>query len=193
MTAAEKLTWTHEAYLAAEERAAERHDFIRGEVFAMSGGTPEHSLLTLALGRELSLALRGQRCLVFDTNMRLRNEAADFSCYPDASVVCGTVQRASDDRNALANPGVVFEVLSDSTEAYDRGDKSREYRAFKSIREIVLVSQKAQRVEVFRRNPEGNFVIFEFGPGSVVVLDSIGVSLPVADLYREVEQLHAQG
>lgn len=175
-------------YLAAEERSRDRHDFIRGEVHAMSGGTPEHSLLSAAVSRELGLALKGRPCLVFEANMRLRNARADFSCYPDTSVVCGPVVRAPDDPQAIANPTLVIEVLSDSTEACDRGAKSLEYRAFTSIKEIVFISQKTQAVEVHRRNAEGQFVIKDYGPGATVEFASVGVSVPIGELYRDLEQ-----
>lgn len=188
MTAAERLANTYAEYLAAEENSRERHDFIRGEVYAMSGGTPEHSLLSAAVSRELGLALKGRPCLVFEANMRLRNAKADFSCYPDASVVCGPVICAPDDAHAIANPTLVVEILSDSTEAYDRGTKNLEYRAFASIKEVVFVSQKKQAVEIHRRNAEGLFVIKDYGPGSTVEFASIGVSLAIAELYRDVEQ-----
>lgn len=175
-------------YLAAEDRSRDRHDFIRGEVYAMPGGTPEHSLLSAAVSRELGLALKGRPCLVFEANLRLRNARADFSCYPDTSVVCGPVVRAPDDPQAIANPTLVIEVLSDSTEAYDRGAKSLEYRAFTSIKEIVFISQKTQAVEVHRRNAEGQFVIKDYGPGSTVEFASVGVSVPIGELYRDLEQ-----
>jgi Uma2 family endonuclease len=186
MTAAEKLRVSYADYLVAEATAVERHEYIRGEVFAMSGGTPEHSLLSLAAGRELSNALRGKPCLVFESNMRLRNADADFSCYPDASVVCGAIGHAPDDALAISNPVLVIEVLSDSTEAYDRGTKSSQYRAFSSVKEIVLISQKTQQIEIQRRNAQGLFVVHEFGPGSTVEFDSVGVRVSMTDLYRDL-------
>lgn len=189
MTAAQRLATTYAEYLAEEERSQERHDFLRGDVYAMSGGTPEHSLLSAAFSRELGLALKGRPCVVFEANMRLRNVKADFSCYPDVSVVGGPVQRAADDANAIANPTLVVEVLSDSTEAYDRGAKSAEYRAFPSLKEIVFVSQKQHAIEVHRRNAEGLFVISDYRAGSVVELSSIGVSLPLTEVYRDLEAL----
>ncbi len=188
MTAATRLGMSYPEYLVAEDQARERHDFIRGEVFAMSGGTPEHSLLAAAAVGELRAALKGRPCVVFEANLRLRNAKADFSCYPDASVVCGPVQRAVDDALAIANPVLVIEVLSDSTEAYDRGAKSVEYRAFDSLKELVLISQKTQAIEVHRRNADGLFVIQDYGPGSTVEFSSLNVSVAIAELYRDVAE-----
>lgn len=192
MTAATQLKQTYAEYLAEEDKARERHDFIRGEVFAMSGGTPEHSLLAAASVGELRTALRGRPCVVFESNMRLRNASADFSCYPDASVVCGPVAKAPDDELAIANPVLVIEVLSDSTEAYDRGTKNFEYRAFPSVKEIVFISQKKQVIEVHRRNADGQFVIQDYGAGSTIEFASVGVKIAIADLYRDLVQYRAQ-
>lgn len=192
MPASTQLGPTYAEYLVEEDKGRERHDFIRGEVFAMSGGTPEHSLLSAAIGRELGNALRGRPCLVFESNMRLRNASADFSCYPDASVVCGPVTRAPDDQLAIANPVLVIEVLSDSTEAYDRGTKNFEYRAFPSLKEIVFISQKKQAIEVHRRNADGQFVIQDYGVGSTIEFTSVGVKLPISELYRDLVQYRAQ-
>ena len=186
MTAAEKRRVSYADYLAAEATAVERHEYIRGEVFAMSGGTPEHSAVSAAAVGELRAALRGKPCVVFEANMRLRNALADFSCYPDVSVVCGSVTHASDDPHAISNPVLVIEVLSDSTEAYDRGTKSSQYRAFSSVKEIVLISQKTQQIEIQRRNAQGLFVVHEFGPGSTVEFDSVGVKVSMTDLYRDL-------
>lgn len=186
MTAAENPRVSYADYLAAEATAVERHEYIRGEVFAMSGGTPEHSAVSAAAVGELRAALRGKPCVVFEANMRLRNALADFSCYPDVSVVCGSVAHAPDDPHAIANPVLVIEVLSDSTEAYDRGTKSSQYRAFPSVKEIVLISQKTQQIEIQRRNAQGLFVVHEFGPGSTVEFDSVGVRVSMADLYRDL-------
>ncbi len=188
MTAATRLGMSYPEYLVAEDQARERHDFIRGEVFAMSGGTPEHSLLAAAAVGELRAALKGRPCVVFEANLRLRNAKADFSCYPDASVVCGPVQRAVDDALAIANPVLVIEVLSDSAEAYDRGARSVEYRAFDSLKELVFISQKTQAIEVHRRNAAGLFVIQDYGPGSTVEFSSLGVSVAIAELYRDVAE-----
>ena len=192
MTAATQLKQTYAEYLAEEDKARERHDFIRGEVFAMSGGTPEHSLLAAASVGELRTALRGRPCVVFESNMRLRNASADFSCYPDASVVCGPVAKAPDDELAIANPVLVIEVLSDSTEAYDRGTKNFEYRAFPSVKEIVFISQKKQVIEVHRRNADGQFVIQDYGAGSTIEFASVGVKIPISELYRDLVQYRAQ-
>jgi Uma2 family endonuclease len=115
---------------------------------------------------------------------RIRIEAIDMTTYPDLSVVCGELQRAPDDPHAMLNPMVICEVLSDSTEAYDRGAKASHYRHVPSLQEYVLVSQSERRVEVQRRTPAGRWEIHEFVAGDEVVLESLGIRFSVDALFR---------
>jgi len=175
---------SHAQYVAAEAAADQRHEYLRGEVFAMAGGTLEHAALASALARDIGGALRGKPCRVFSSDARIRIEATDTVTYPDLSVVCGEVLRAAGDDHAMLNPTVVFEVLSDSTEAYDRGAKASHYRHVPSLKEYVLVSQSEQRLEVQRRNAAGHWEIHEFGAGQQAVLESLALTLSLDELYR---------
>ena len=148
----------------------------------MAGGTLEHAALASALARDVGVALREKPCRVFSSDARVRIEATDMTTYPDLSVVCGEIQRTEADPHAIANPTVVFEVLSDATEAYDRGAKASHYRHIPSLKEYVLVSQSEQRVEVQRRNADGHWEIHEFGPGEQVELPSLNVTLSLDEL-----------
>ena len=171
-------------YVAAELKADSRHEYLREEIYDMAGGTLEHAALAAALAGELRVALQGRPSRVFSSDARVRIEATDMTTYPELSVVCGELQSSPADERALSNPVVICEVLSDSTEAYDRGAKASHYRHIPSLREYVLVSQTEQRVEVQRRNAAGHWEIHEFGPGERAVLESLGVSLSLAALYR---------
>src|SRR5262245_53404962 len=115
-------------YLALERAAEERHELIDGEMFAMSGGTREHSLIALNIGGELRAALRLKPCEVFNSDMRIRVEARNRYTYADAIALCGPPQFLDETRDTLLNPTAIFEVLSDSTESYDRGEKFAGYR-----------------------------------------------------------------
>ena len=192
MVAAQELKMTYAEYLAAEETAAFKHDFLAGEVFARSGGTLEHSALASTLGALLRAALKDGGCIVFESNARVRRVESDFSCYPDATVVCGGVKRAKDDPEGIANPVLVVEVLSSSTESYDRGEKSRQYRLMSSVNEIVLISQGRRSVEVFRRNAAGRFELFEWTQGTAE-LRSIDVMVPLDALYADAEAVRSNG
>ena len=171
-------------YLAAERASELRHEYLRGEVWAMAGGTPEHARLALAVGAELRAAVRGRPCVVFSSDLRVRIQDTDRATYPDVTVVCGERRAPDDDPDAVTNPIVLVEVLSDSTEQADRGEKFAHYRRIPSLREYVLVSQDAPRVEVFRRQPDG-WLLVEAGPGGSVVLESIGATLLVDEIYAD--------
>ena len=177
---------TYAEYLAAEETAAEKHEYLRGEVWAMAGGTIEHARLAMSFGGELRNALAEARrpCVVLSSDARVRIRATDRATYPDLSVVCGGIERASDDPHGIVNPTVIVEVLSDSTSAEDRGEKFAHYRRLLSLREYVLVSQKEQRLEVYHR--EGDFWrLAEARSGQSLRLESLGVAISVDAVYAD--------
>jgi Uma2 family endonuclease len=172
-------------YLALEQRTGTRHEYLRGEAFAMAGGTIEHGALAVAISTALSNALRDRPCRVLSSDVKVTIEATGLTTYPDVSVVCGSVQVSAQDPNAVTNPVLVVEVLSDSTEAYDRGEKAAHYRRIPSLREIVLVSQKSPLIEVHRKNSKGNWeLVSEAGSGERAELESVGAVLDVSDIYR---------
>jgi len=141
--------------------------------------------LGAALAGEVRLALSGKPCRVFSADARVRIEATDMTTYPDLSVVCGELERAPGDERAMLNPVVIFEVLSDSTEAYDRGAKASHYRHIPSLREYVLVSQSERRIEVQRRNANDRWEIYEFAAGQQAALESLGIVVSLDALYRD--------
>lgn len=183
---------TYAEYLAAEAKAKARHEYLNGEVWEMAGGTIEHGALAVAIASELRVALRGKPCRVFSSDVRVRIPETDLATYPDLSVVCGSLATAPDDSDAITNPVVLVEVLSDSTEAYDRGAKAAHYRRIASLREYVLVSQSDPRVEVFRRSEGGRWELIEARPGETLELASLEVKLDVATLYDDPLQQPAR-
>lgn len=171
-------------YLALEEASTTRHEWLNGAIFDMSGGTVEHAGLAVAVTSRLTLQLQSKRCRVFPSDLRVRVLATGLCTYPDATVVCGPLERDPDGRHAITNPTVLVEILSDATEGYDRGQKFAHYRRIPSLREYVLVAQDPPRIEVFRKNEEGLWVLAsEAGPGEVATLASIDCTLPVDALY----------
>jgi Uma2 family endonuclease len=174
---------TYAEYLAAEAVAEVRHEFLNGEVWAMAGGTPEHGALAVSMTLALGAALRAKPCRGYSSDVRVRIPDTGLSTYPDLSVVCGPLETAPDDKDAITNPIVLVEVLSDSTEAYDRGAKWAHYRRIPSLREYVLVSQAEPRIEVFRRIDAGRWELLEARPGETIELQSLGVLLDVATVY----------
>ena len=174
---------TYAEYLAAEAVSEVRHEYLNGDVWAMAGGTPEHSALAAAMIRELGASLRGKPGRTFTSDLRVRILETGLSTYPDVSVVCGQLETSLDDKDAITNPIVPVEVLSEATEAYDRGAKWAHYRRVPSLREYVLVSQVEPLVEVYRRAESGRWELLEARSGEAIELASLGVHLDVAAIY----------
>jgi Uma2 family endonuclease len=177
-----RMTYTE--YIAAEADAECKHEYLRGEVWAMAGGSAEHGALTAAVIALLGNALRDKPCRIFTSDVRVRVQATDLTTYPDVSVVCGHLELAPEDGNAIINPVLLVEVLSDSTEAYDRGEKAAHYRRIPSLREYLLISQHAQRLELFRRTHDDRWELSEAGPGQPLELSSVDAVLKTDDIYR---------
>lgn len=174
---------TYAEYLAAEAKSETKHDYVNGEVYAMAGGTIEHGALCSAASRVVGNALGTKPCRAFSADVRVRVESTGGTFYPDLSVVCGKVAAAREDEHAITNPLILLEVLSEGTEAYDRGAKAGHYRRLASLREYVLVSQSERKVEVQRLNDRGTWELYFYGPGERVQLESLGVSFSVDELY----------
>jgi Uma2 family endonuclease len=180
----------YEEYLARERASATKHEFIDGSVYARAGGSPEHARLQVRVSAALSAALGKRPCAVFSSDLRVHIAQTRRSTYPDVTVVCGPLERAKDDPDAVTNPTVIIEVLSDGTERSDRGEKFAHYRRLSSLREYVLVAQDQPLVEVFRREPQG-WVLTEFGPGQTLRLTSLDVSLEVDELYFDPTNINS--
>ncbi len=183
---AELLNTSHAEYVALEETSTTKHEWLDGVVYDMAGGTPGHAALSMAVGAALVACLRGKRCRVYSADLRVRVLATGLSTYPDASVVCGKLETDPDDKNAAVNPKVLVEILSDSSEAYDRGEKFAHYRRIPSLEEYVLVSQREPLIEVFRKNEAGKWVLAEeVRVGESAALASVGATLSVDEIYAD--------
>ncbi|MBX3250017.1 MAG: Uma2 family endonuclease [Myxococcales bacterium] len=175
---------TYADYLAFERASDTKHEYANGLVYAMAGGTPQHGRLAMRLGRLIGNGLSGRPCDTFSSDVRVRVEATGRSTYPDLSVVCGPRVAATDDPDSLTNPVLIAEVLSESTEAGDRGEKWAHYQRLASLKEYVLVSQLDAHVEVFRRRDDGEWTYASYRDGEVE-LASIGVRVSIAELYAD--------
>lgn len=171
-------------YLRLEEYANVKHEYLDGAIHAMAGGTPEHGAISMRIDAALIPQLRGRGCTVYSSDVRIRVAATGLSTYPDLSVACG--QREADplDPQALVDPVVLVEVLSPSTEAYDRGEKFRHYQSIPSLREVLFVAHDREEVEIWRRS-EVHWARETAGAGSAVELKSISCRLDVEALYRD--------
>ncbi|MBL0168899.1 MAG: Uma2 family endonuclease [Propionivibrio sp.] len=171
------------AYLAWEEAQPERNEYIAGEVFAMVGVRQSHNVATLNIATLLRQALKGSPCRVFVESVKTRIEAADCFFYPDVVVTCDPRDRQTP--AYVSHPLLLVEVLSDSTAAFDRGVKFAAYRKLESLLDYVLIDVAAQRIEVFRRNPENHWVLYEYGPGDSLELASLSLHLDVGELLDD--------
>lgn len=187
MHGAAKTLVTEDEYLALEKTASERHEFRSGQIVAMAGGSPLHNLICANLIRSLSTLLGGRSCLVLTSDQRVRVSATGNYAYPDVTVVCGAIERHSKDSSTITNPLVIFEVLSEGTEAFDRGAKFADYRSVPSLAEYVLVSTAERRVEHFRRVEVGHWMLTEARGDGRIQMPALDLALPLADLYDKID------
>lgn len=177
----------YEAYLAWEDTQEERHEYVAGEVFAMSGGTDAHYTITGNTFASLRDALRGSPCRAFVAGMQVRIAETDSGLYPDVFVTCDARDRGEAAVRAKSHPKLVIEVLSPSTAAWDRGRKFELYQQIDALEEYLLIEQDRLHADLFRRNAEGLWVLHPIGPGGVVKLASVGVDMALETFYEDVE------
>jgi len=179
---------TEAEYLAIERAADFKSEFFDGEMFAMAGGTPMHSLIATNLASEVRGKLKGGPCVPFNSDLRLKILATGLHTYPDLSVVCGPLEFAGDEEDVIVNPTLLAEVLSDSTEAYDRGKKFEHYRQLPALKEYLLVSQKEPRIEQFLREGSGEWRWREAaGLEAQLELPSLQITIALAEVFAQVK------
>lgn len=175
---------TLEAYLAWENEQPEKHEFHRGEVFAMVGGRRSHGRVMLNLARRVAEGLDGTACQVFADSMKLQI-GEDTVLYPDVFVTCDRADLATD--QIFRSPTVVFEVLSPSTQSYDRSAKFALYRRIAALKEYVLVDPESRRVEAFRRNPQDQWVLCDMSDEATLEVASLQLRIAMADVFDGVD------
>ncbi|MFB2924002.1 MULTISPECIES: Uma2 family endonuclease [Aerosakkonema] len=174
-----------EEYLAGEELSPIKHEYIEGQVYGMAGASDVHVTITVNLTALLRNHIRGRGCRVYASDMKARIDTANTFYYPDVMVTCDERDRAFSSFKKY--PSLIVEVLSTKTEAFDRGDKFADYQELETLQEYVLIGQKRQRVEVFRRNAEGLWVLHTYTQGSEIYLASVDFRISIDALYEDVE------
>ena len=190
MASQQEPYYTPEEYLASERDAEGKHEYLDGRIYAMTGGTAHHSLITGNVIASLHSALRGRPCRVFTSDLKVRVAATGLHTYPDVSALCAEPRFASAHGEILLNPSVLVEVLSPSTEAYDRGGKFQHYQQLPSLQEYVLIAQDGMQVDCFSRASEDGtrwVLTAADGPEGVVELPSIECVLRLRDVYERVD------
>ena len=180
-------------YLAFERVQTDaRHEYLNGEITAMSGASLAHNLLVTNLMVNIGVQLRGRACNVFGSDMRVHIPTTGLYTYPDITALCGPRELEDDAMDTLLNPNVIIEVLSPSTEAYDRGAKFAHYQSIETLQEYVLIAQDQLRIEVFRRQDSGDWLYsVATDPDATVRLEAIGCNLGLSDVYDGVLEAEA--
>ncbi|MBK8040041.1 MAG: Uma2 family endonuclease [Verrucomicrobiaceae bacterium] len=182
--------YSAEDYYNLEESEAYKSEYFDGEIFAMAGGSPEHSLIIANLLGELRQRLKGKTCTPYDGNLRIEIPATGLITYPDLSVFCKKLELDSKDKRkqTATNPTVVFEVLSKTTESYDRGKKAENYRQLASLKAYVLVSQTSPHIELYERHGDGFWFLTESkGLDQEIAIKPLGLSLPLVEVYDRIK------
>jgi Uma2 family endonuclease len=186
MVVAKHHDFSFELYLQVEEDSGVKHEFLEGAVWAMSGGSPEHAAIAANVIALLSSQLRGRPCRVFSSDLRVQVLATGLTTYPDVTVICGRVELHPEDRKqqTATNPKLLVEVLSPTTEAYDRGEKLAHYKRIESVEEIILVAQDERRLERWRREAD-RWTLDVFHADESAELRSVGCAVPLPEVYRD--------
>ncbi|MFL5538851.1 MAG: Uma2 family endonuclease [Longimicrobiaceae bacterium] len=186
MTLAQPVV-TPAEYLALERSAREKSEYINGRIYAMAGTSRVHNRIVANVIIALGNQMRGRPCEAYVSDMRVKVQHTGMYTYPDVVALCGEAQLEDAELDTLLNPSVIIEVLSPSTESYDRGEKFAHYRRLESLQEYVLVAQVRRRIEHFRREGD-HWVLTEISDADgVLPLSSLGCTLALADIYERVE------
>lgn len=192
MSAQPQTYYTPEQYLEMERQAPYKSEYYRGEIFAMAGATTRHNVVSDNLSANLNMALRKKGCRTMSSDQRILTRHTDgLYSYPDIVIVCGKPQFSDLYKDTVMNPIVIVEVLSKSTEGYDRGDKFLLYRQLESLKEYVLVDSKKTHAEVYRKNEEGFWLLASeaIDIQESIYLKSVDVTLPMEEVYLNTDDL----
>lgn len=190
MSAIAKTFIPEEAYLKEERKALNKSEYYKGEIFAMAGASEKHNAIVGAILGELYGFLKGKSCKVYPSDLRVHNSENTLYTYPDVSVVCGKEEYLDDEFDTLLNPTVLFEVLSPSTEDYDRGTKFKLYRSIPSLQNYILVSSTEYAVEIYTRKEDDEWVLNTVEEKNRHIhISAIDFDLSLRDIYSQVEDL----
>ncbi len=177
-------------YLEMERASETKNEYYEGEVFAMTGASRRHNIIVSNVIIELGSQLKKKPCIAYPSDMRLKIKASGLYTYPDVMVVCGEEKFGDEKQDTLLNPDVIIEVLSDSTESYDRGEKFENYRKLDSLKEYVMISQKRRKMEKYARTENRQWLLTESDEEHpMIILESIGCELKLSEVYDKTEDI----
>lgn len=176
-----------EAYLAMEGASQEKHEYFKGEVFAMSGASPQHNDIAYNINRVVAPFLHGKGCKLYGSDFQIHIPENTLFTYPDFTIVCGKAETTDVYTDNLTNPIVIIEILSKSTKDYDRGTKFNFYRAIKTLKEYVLIDLTSISVELFTKQKDDKWILSEYKQlTDSFVISTIGLTLQLKDVYEDV-------
>jgi len=181
-------TYSPQQYLAIERDAKEKHEYLNGEIFALAGASERHNLITGNLFASIHAQTKGTPCKVYSSDMRIKVSGTGLYTYPDVVALCGEAHFDDEQRDTLLNPNLIIEVISKSTEGYDRGEKFAHYRRIESLAEYLLISQDQYRIEQYVRQPDNQWLMSEVANlEESIELPSIKCKLLLSDVYDRVQ------
>jgi Uma2 family endonuclease len=188
LQAYQKKIYTIQEYLEMENNALEKHEYYKGEIFAMSGASARHNVISSNIFIALGISLKGKNCRPYGSDMRVNIPENTLFTYPDISIYCGDVVTLDDDENTATQPTVIFEILSPSTMNYDRGVKFMLYRAIPSLRDYVLVESESIHAEHFAINKEGLWQLKEYNNiNDEILIKTLDVKLLLSEIYERTK------
>lgn len=189
MTAQPQPALTEREYLELERVSTVKHEYYAGTIFAMSGASEQHNLIASNVNALIYLQLRGRGCRIYPSDMRIKVLQTGLNTYPDLTIVCGPPEFTEPTkRDTLINPMVIIEILSPSTERYDRGMKFQQYRTIATLQEYVLIAQDAHHIERYTRHDSHMWMLTEAdGSEASITLSSLNITLSLADIYEQVD------
>lgn len=186
-----KTRFTVEEYLAFEKENPEKHEFFKGEIFAMSGASPRHNLIFTNLFIKLGNLLKGSRCKPYGSDLRIHIPENTLFTYPDISVICGDIVTSEADQDTAILPTVLIEILSPSTRNYDRGDKFKLYRDIPSLKDYVLVDSESIHAEVYSINERGHWELTEYKSlNDSLLFHSLKLNIALTEIYEGTKLKH---
>jgi Uma2 family endonuclease len=193
MNAAAVLKYTAEEYLDLEEASLEKNKFYKGEIFAMAGASIPHNQIVSNTNTEIGYFLKDKKCRVFPSDLRIHSIANSLYTYPDLSIICEEIETVGKKKNTVTNPTVLIQVLSETTQDYDRGAKFKLYRDIESLKEYILISSLETLVEKYNKQADGSWVLHEYkSETDTFTITSIDLLITVKDLYRNVDFTNAE-
>ena len=181
----QKKNYTVQEYLEMEKQALEKHEYYNGEIFAMSGASTRHNIISTNIIIALGIALKGKSCRPYGSDLRIHIPENSLFTYPDISIICGEVIASKEDEDTATQPTVIIEILSPSTKNYDRGVKFMLYRAIPALKEYILIDSKSIHAEYFAINKEGLWQLKEYNnPEEKIIIETLNVQLLLEDVYE---------